>query len=156
MWTFEPSVALAIFQELLREAKVEAHTQQRLASLKKSGTRITEIAIENGNVFRAKMFIDATYEGDLMAKAGVSYHVGREANALYAETLNGIRAQTPHHQFTVAVDPYVKPGDAASGLLPLIQPGDGGNLVRQYQFVGDRLILRPPNSKQVITWERIK
>ena len=126
MWTFEPSVALAIFQELLREAKVEAHTQQRLASLKKSGTRITEIAIENGNVFRAKMFIDATYEGDFMAKAGVSYHVGREANALYAETLNGIRAQTPHHQFRVAVDPYVKPGDPSSGLLPLIQPGDGG------------------------------
>ena len=126
MWTFEPSAALAIFQELLREAKVPTHTQQRLASVKKSGARITEITMENGTVFRAKMFLDATYEGDLMAKAGVSSHLGREANALYGETLNGIRAQTPHHQFRVAVDPYVKPGDPASGLLPLIQSGDGG------------------------------
>src|SRR6185295_15933492 len=72
------------------------------------------------------MFIDASYEGDLMAKAGVSYHVGREANATYGETLNGIRAETPKHQFTVPVDPYVKPGDPKSGLVPFIQPGDGG------------------------------
>src|SRR5215216_519213 len=72
------------------------------------------------------MFIDATYEGDLMAKAGVSYHVGREANATYGETLNGICATTPKHQFTVSVDPYVKHGDPSSGLLPFIQPGDGG------------------------------
>src|SRR6185295_12077425 len=80
----------------------------------------------NGNVFRAKMFIDATYEGDLMARAKVSYHVGREANATYGETLNGIRAETPKHQFIVPVDPYKKPGDASSGLLPFIQAGDGG------------------------------
>ena len=126
MWTFEPKVALAIFQDLLREAKVPVHTQQRLASVKKSGPRITEITMENGTVFRAKMFIDATYEGDLMAKAGVAYHVGREANATYGETLNGIRAQTPHHQFRVAVDPDVRTGDPTSGLLPFIQPGDGG------------------------------
>ena len=72
------------------------------------------------------MFIDATYEGDLMAKAGVSYTVGREGNAKYNETLNGIRAETPKHQFTVPVDPYRKPGDPDSGLLPFIQPGDGG------------------------------
>jgi hypothetical protein len=61
-----------------------------------------------------------------MAKAKVSYHVGREANSVYGETLNGIRAKTPSHQFTVAVDPYVKKGDPSSGLLPFIQPGDGG------------------------------
>ena len=72
------------------------------------------------------MFLDCTYEGDLLAAAGVSYTVGRESSAQYGEPLNGIRASTPKHQFLDPVDPYVKPGDPASGLLPLIQPGDGG------------------------------
>ena len=126
MWTFEPHVAEATFLEMLREAKIPVHTQQRLASVKKSGARISELATQSGNIYRAKMFIDATYEGDLLAKAGVSYHVGREANLVYGETLNGIRAQTPHHQFTVPVDPFKKPSDPASGLLPFIQSGDGG------------------------------
>ena len=126
MWTFEPKIARAVYDAMLQEANVRVLREQRLKSVKKSGTRVTEIAMENGNVFRAKMFIDCTYEGDLMAKGGVSYHVGREANATYGETLNGICAETPKHQFTVAVDPYVKPGDASSGLLPFIQAGDGG------------------------------
>ena len=126
MWTFEPKVARAVYDAWLKEANVRVLREQRLKSVKKDGARITEFTTENGNVFRAKMFLDCTYEGDLMAKAGVSYHVGREANATYGETLNGICANTPKHQFTVAVDPYVKPGDANSGLLPFIQPGDGG------------------------------
>ena len=126
MWTFEPKVARAVYDAWLKEANVRVLREQRLKSVKKDGARLTEITMENGNVFRAKMFIDCTYEGDLMAKAGVSYHVGREANATYHETLNGICATTPKHQFTVPVDPYVKPGDASSGLLPFIQPGDGG------------------------------
>jgi hypothetical protein len=126
MWTFEPHVAEDIFFQMLDETKVAVYFQQRLASVQKEGGRITEIAMENGKVYRAAMFIDATYEGDLMAKAGVSYTVGREANSKYKETLNGVRAETPKHQFTVPVDPYRKPGDAGSGLLPFIQPGDGG------------------------------
>ena len=126
MWTFEPRVAEEIFREIAREAKTPVYYEQRLTAVKKVGARITEITMANGNVFRAKVFIDASYEGDLMARAGVAYHVGREANAVYGETLNGIRAQTPHHQFTVPVDPYVKPGEPSSGLLPFIQPGDGG------------------------------
>jgi hypothetical protein len=126
MWTFEPHVAEDVFFQMLNEAKVGVYFQQRLASVRKEGGRITEIAMENGKVYRARMFIDATYEGDLMAKAGVSYTVGREGNTRYNETLNGIRAETPKHQFTVAVDPFLKPGDSASGLLPFIQPGDGG------------------------------
>jgi hypothetical protein len=125
-WTFEPRVAMDIYKQMMREAKVECQFGQRLAKVKKNGARIEEIAMENGWVFAGKMFIDASYEGDLMAKAGVSYHVGREANATYGETLNGVRAETPHHQFKVEVDPYVKPGDPSSGLLPYIQPGDGG------------------------------
>ena len=126
MWTFEPHVAENIFFEMINEAKVPVYLEQRLAFVKKQGSRIAEITMEDGRIFRAKMFIDATYEGDLMARAGVSYTVGREANSKYGETLDGIRAQTPKHQFTVPVDPYVKPGDPGSGLLPFIQPGDGG------------------------------
>jgi FAD dependent oxidoreductase len=126
MWTFEPHVAEDVFFQMLNEAKVGVYFQQRLASVRKAGERITEIAMENGKVYRTQMFIDATYEGDLMTKACVSYTVGREGNTKYNETLNGIRAETPKHQFTVAVDPYLKPGDPASGLLPFIQSGDGG------------------------------
>jgi hypothetical protein len=85
-----------------------------------------EITMENGKIFRAKMFIDATYEGDLMAKAGVRYEVGREANSEYGETLNGGRALTPKHQFAVAVDPYLNPGAPGSGLLPFIQSAEAG------------------------------
>ena len=126
MWTFEPRVAEKAFLAMLAESKTPVYLEQRLKSVTKSGLRITEITMENGRVFRAKMFMDATYGGDLLAKAGCSFHVGREANAVYGETLNGVRASTPHHQFTVPVDPYVKPGDASSGLLPFIQSGDGG------------------------------
>ena len=75
--------------------------------------------MESGRTFAGKMFIDATYEGDLMAAAGVSYHVGREANSVYGETLNGVepKLNVKNHRFMKAVDPYVKPGDPASGLL---------------------------------------
>src|SRR5689334_2720829 len=126
VWKFEPHVAEEIFREMAKEANVPIYFEQRLASVKKTGSRISEIAMENGNIFRAKMFMDCSYEGDLMAKAKVSYHVGREANSKYGETLNGIRAQTPKHQFQVKVDPYVKPGDSSSGLLSYIQAGNGG------------------------------
>jgi hypothetical protein len=140
MWTFEPHVAEDILFQMVNQAKVGMYLQQRLASVKKEGVRIAEITMENGKVYRAKMFIDASYEGDLMAKAGVSYAVGREANSRYGETLNGVRANTPKHQLTVPVDPYRKPGDAASGLLPLIQPdgpgepGAGDHSVQAYNF----------------------
>ena len=80
--------------------------------------------MESGKTFTAAMFIDATYEGDLMAKAGVSYHVGREANSIYGETLNGVQTKNAtKHQFTQPVDPYIKPGDPASGLLPGVHDG---------------------------------
>jgi hypothetical protein len=126
MWTFEPHVAENTLYAMLNEARVPVYLGQRLDWVKKNNASITEIGAEGGKVFRARMFIDATYEGDLMAKAGVSFTVGREANLQYGETLNGIQAETPKHQFTVPVDPYVQPGDPGSGLLPFIQPGDGG------------------------------
>jgi len=140
MWTFEPHVARNLLFEMINESKTPIYFEERLAAVKKQGARITEIVMENGRTYRARMFIDATYEGDLMAKAGVSFVVGREANSQYSETLNGVRAETPYHQFTVPVDPYVKPGDPSSGLLPFIQsgeggkPGEGDRCVQAYNF----------------------
>jgi hypothetical protein len=108
--------------------------------LHKEGKRVIELKMESGRIFQAKMFIDATYEGDLMAKAGISYTVGREANAKYNETLNGIRQDTPKHQFSTRVDPYRRPGDSTSGLVPFIEdeefriPGEGDRSVQAYNF----------------------
>jgi hypothetical protein len=157
MWTFEPHVAEQVFNEMLQEAKVSVYFEQRLEFVRKEHGRITEMVVENANVYRAKMFIDATYEGDLLARADVSFHVGREGNREYDETLNGVRAETPKHQFTVPVDPYVKPGDTNSGLLPFIQPGDGGKpgaenrRVQAYNYrlcfttnAANRMPLEPP------------
>jgi flavin-dependent dehydrogenase len=125
-WTFEPHVAERVLFEMINEAKVAVFFQSHLATVHKSAGHIESITIEDGPIIRAKVFIDATYEGDLMAKAGVSHTVGRESNSKYGETLNGVRAVTPKHQFLVSVDPYHNPGKPDSGLIPLIQPGDGG------------------------------
>lgn len=143
-WTFEPHVAERVFQAMLREHKVPILFKQRLDLKKgcmKAGTRIAAITMESGDTYRGKMFIDATYEGDLMALAGVSYHVGREANKTYGETLNGIQVKNSiHHQFIKKVDPYWKPGDPSSGLVPLVvagppgKDGDGDQRVQAYNF----------------------
>ena len=166
MWTFEPHVAEDIFFQMLNEARVPVYFDQGLASVKKDGTRIAGITAASGRIFRAKMFVDATYEGDLMAGAGVSYIVGRESNAQYHESLDGIRAQTPKHQFIVPVDPYVKPGDSSSGLLPFIQPGNGGKpgdgdrRVQTYNFrlcfttnAGNRAPVEPPKNYDPAQYE---
>jgi flavin-dependent dehydrogenase len=117
MWTFEPHVATEIYDAMLASVKdkVTVVFSERLDLKKgviKEGARISKILMESGREFSGKMFIDATYEGDLMAKAGVSYAVGREPNAQFGETINGVqKVKTIHHQFTKNVDPYVKPGD---------------------------------------------
>ncbi len=145
MWTFEPHAATEIYDAMLKEVagKVTIVFGERLDLKKgviKDGAKITKILMESGREFTAPMFIDATYEGDLMAKAGVRYHVGREANKVYGEIINGVQiARTIHHQFTKNVDPYVKPGDPASGLLKGIEkdPGEefsGDHKVQAYNF----------------------
>lgn len=143
-WKFEPHVAENIYSDMIREAKVSVVYGERLDlqnGVQKRGTKITAIRMESGKIFRGKVFIDATYEGDLMAKAGVSYTVGREANATYGETLNGVQTQNAiHHQFQDGVDPYVQPGNSDSGLLPNIDPtgpgeeGSGDRRVQAYCF----------------------
>lgn len=143
-WTFEPHVAERLFDELMKEHKVVVVRSQRLDlknGVQKEGPRILSITMESGEVYRGKMFIDATYEGDLMAKAGVSFHVGREANKKYGETLNGVQVKNAvHHQFIKKIDPFVKPGDPSSGLLPLVHAdpagieGEGDHRVQAYNY----------------------
>lgn len=147
-WTFEPHVAERVFRDLVSEAGIEVVLGERLdlnRGVRARGGRILAIRMESGRVFAGRMFIDATYEGDLMAKAGVSYHVGREANAVYGETLNGVQTTNAvYHQFTRPVDPYRIPGDPASGLLPGVQsggPGEEGSGDRRVQAYNFRLCL---------------
>ncbi|MDX2110697.1 MAG: FAD-dependent oxidoreductase [Verrucomicrobiota bacterium] len=143
-WTFEPHVAEAIFDQWVREAHVPVVFGERLDlknGIIKEGRKITSIRMESGREFKGRVFIDASYEGDLLAKAGVSYHVGREDNKVYGETLNGVQvAQAKSHNFKAPVDPYRVPGNPASGLLPgvveseEVPDGTGDNRVQAYNF----------------------
>ena len=138
-WQPEPHVALAIMKQMLETSHVTVlmrHPLLEKRGVAKSGTRITEISTENGACFKAKVFIDATYEGDLMAQAGVTYTWGREAISQYGEPLAGVRAETPGHQFKVKLSPY----DSHGKLLPEIysgpagMPGSADKKVQAYNF----------------------
>jgi hypothetical protein len=155
-WTFEPHVAEKICKDLLRRHNVPVILGGRLDLKKpmlKDGNRIHYIVMESGQGYSGKVFIDATYEGDLMAAAGVAYHVGREANRTYGETLNGVQVRNAtHHQFLKPIDPYAKPGDPASGLLPRVHagpPGTDGEGDRRVQAYNFRLCAtdRPENRR---------
>jgi FAD dependent oxidoreductase len=144
MWTFEPQVADQILRDMLKEHKVDVVTGERLKELifYLSGFRIGAVLTDSDKQYSAKVFIDATYEGDLMAKANVTFNVGREPNSKYGETLNGVqKAKNVHnHRFIVKVDPFVKPGDPKSGLLfgiekdPLPKDGDGDHRLQAFCF----------------------
>lgn len=124
-WNFEPHVAEQVFDEMVQESHQPVFLHEFVASVAKKNARIVSIKMESGLTIQASVFMDATYEGDLMAKAGVKYTVGRESNATYGETLNGVQIRDKH-QFDLPVDPYIVEGDPASGLLPGINPGDPG------------------------------
>lgn len=156
MWTFEPSVALKIYKEMLANESVDLVYNKRLLlnnGVVKDGLSIISIKMESGEVYKGKLFIDTTYEGDLMASAGVSYTVGRESNKTYGETLNGVQLDkinttigkrlsnnALHHNFINKVDPYIIKGDPSSGLLPYISneppgvDGEGDNKIQAYCF----------------------
>jgi hypothetical protein len=147
MWVFEPAVAEQIFEEWVTQYEIPVHRNEWLNRAPSKGVtqndgRITEIHTLSGNSYQGKMFVDATYEGDLLAAAGVDFHVGREANSVYGETWNGIQVGVLHHShwFAKPIDPYVTPGDPNSGLLQGIsaaQPGrkgDGDHRVQAYCF----------------------
>jgi FAD dependent oxidoreductase len=147
-YAIEPHLAENLFNEMVREAGVKTLFEAKLASVKKNGAKIVELAMEDGTIVRARLFIDCTYEGDLMAKAGVSYTLMREGNAKYDESYNGIHYSDKYAPRTnhlkpgpsgrvsggqgvwdrdFPLDPYVVKGDPTSGLLPLIQDGEPGN-----------------------------
>jgi ribulose 1,5-bisphosphate synthetase/thiazole synthase len=145
-WTFEPHVAEDIFKQYVAQGNFQVLYDTRLRDVKKQGARITEVVLENavdrsaaGVIVRAKVYIDCGYEGDLMAKAGVSYVVGREDNKDYNETINGV--QLMHgHQFQDGIDPYIIPGKPESGLVwgvsrETLQPnGTGDKKVQAYNY----------------------
>lgn len=136
---FRPSQAENLFLAMLKEAGVSVYFEQRLKGVEKDGPRIRAITLENGNRIEALMFVDASYEGDLLARAGVSCFVGREDNSAYGETVNGFQISFTH-QFRFPVDPYRTSGDPQSGLLPGISseplrtPGTGDKRIQAYNF----------------------
>ena len=148
MWIFEPHVAEAAFEDLVREQQLPVDRDQwldRAAGVKKQAARIVSITMLGGKVYSGRVFIDATYEGDLMAAAGVDYHVGREATSVYDEKWNGVQVGTLHHAHHFGavpqkISPYVVPGDPSSGVLPRISTdppgnyGDGDRRVQAYCY----------------------
>ncbi len=139
-WYFEASVAERVYEEWLKEAKVPLYRRQVLESAEKEGSRLRAIRCEDGSVYRAEVFIDASYEGDLMALAGVSWVAGRESSAQYGEVYNGRHFGHPNHNFHLFVDPYREEGRPSSGLLPGISDdapglqGEGDNCIQAYNF----------------------
>ncbi len=138
MWIFEPHVAEEIFEEYIKEYDIPVHRDEwldRSGGVAKKGNRISSITTLSGKTYTGKIFIDATYEGDLLATAGIDYHVGREANSVYGENWNGVQTGVLHHRHHFGVleqkiSPYVIPGDPSSGVLARIStepPGEYGS-----------------------------
>ncbi|MFN0108477.1 MAG: FAD-dependent oxidoreductase [Blastocatellia bacterium] len=152
MWIFEPHVAEQVFEDFIREYKIPVVRNEwlnRKTGVKKEGSRIVSIKTLSGKIYAAKMFIDATYEGDLMAAAGISYHVGRESKDQYGEQWAGVQTGVLHHRHhfgTVKekISPYRVPGDPASGVLPRIStapPGEYGSADKKVQAYCFRMCL---------------
>ncbi|MFT4156243.1 FAD-dependent oxidoreductase [Parafilimonas sp.] len=145
MWIFEPHVAEDIFENWIKEYGITVLRNEwlnRETGVKKHNGSIISFTTLSGKTFSGKMFIDATYEGDLMAAAGVSYTVGREANSKYNEQWNGVQTgvfQHGHH-FSTPISAYKTPGDPASGLLPRISEnkpginGEGDDKIQAYCY----------------------
>lgn len=146
MWIFEPHIAERIFEDFVKEYNITIHRNEfldRSNGVQIQNGKIVSITTLDGKLYEAPVFIDATYEGDLMAAAGVSYHVGREANSKYNENWNGIQVGELHHQHhfgDMNISPYKVPGDSTSGVLPRISTenpgirGEGDNRLQAYCF----------------------
>jgi hypothetical protein len=148
MWIFEPHAAEQVFEDYIKEFGIEVVRDEwldRAKGVKKDGDKITAITTLSGKTYEGKMFIDATYEGDLMAAAGCDYHVGREANSVYGEEHNGIQVGVLHHRHHFGavkepISPYKVPGDPKSGVFPRVSAedpgikGEGDKRVQAYCF----------------------
>jgi hypothetical protein len=138
-WYHEPHVAGNIFREMLREAGVtllERHRLREKGGVRKEGTKVVEITTENGSSFIAGIFVDSSYEGDLMARSGVTYTWGRESVAQYGESLAGVRETTPYHQFMVDVSPRGADGRLLPEISPepVAAPGTADKKVQAYNY----------------------
>jgi hypothetical protein len=120
---FEPHVAEAVFRKMLEEAKVEVVRNFVTKKIARDGARITSLTAASGDEYAASVFIDASYEGDLMARVGVHYAIGREPISEYGESIAGVQKRSPAHQWPVAVPAYGFDGKP----LPFIQQGPPGN-----------------------------
>jgi hypothetical protein len=145
MWIFEPNVAEQIFEDFVKENRIQVERDEwlnRESGVEIKDGKIISITTLSGNKYAGKVFLDATYEGDLMAAAGVGYHVGREARSMYNEEWNGVQTGVLHHQhwFQSDISPYVVPGDPTSGILPRVSvdhPGEkhsGDTKIQAYCF----------------------
>lgn len=148
MWIFEPHVAEQVFEGYVKEFKIPVVRDEwldRQKGVRMEGTRIVSITMQSGKTYSGKKFLDATYEGDLMAAAGVDYHVGREANSVHGETHNGNQVGVLHHAHHFGavkspISPYVIPGDPNSGLVAGVQAeppgvrGEGDKRIQAYCF----------------------
>lgn len=144
-WKFEPHVAEEVFQSFIDESDVVVLYDHRITGADVRRKKIRAIHLERSSnpeekkSFTGKYFIDCSYEGDLMAHAGVSYTVGRESNDKYGENYNGVQMRETH-QFPDSIDPYIVPGDPSSGLCWGIQDrelqprGTGDSLVQAYNY----------------------
>lgn len=158
MWIFEPHVAELIFEKWIKDKDIQVLRDEWLdrsnSGVVKNNGKIVSIKTLSGKVFKGKMFIDATYEGDLMAASNVSYHVGRESKEVYGEKWNGVQLGVYHHGhwFQSQIDPYITPGDKNSGLLygissqPAGKLGDGDNKLQAFCF---RMCLTNHNPNRV-------
>lgn len=147
VYAFEPHIAEEVFSEYVQEAGIDVFYNRRLKSVSKSGSHIESITAEDSEdplastdrVLVCDIYIDASYEGDLMGNSGASFVVGRESNSQYNELLNGVQMSL-EHQFPSGIDPYIIPGDPSSGLLPGINPepmaptGSNDDKVQAYNF----------------------
>ena len=139
VWLHEPHVAEAIFREMLRDAGVtvfEHHRLREKSAVRKDGATLREVVTEDETAFAALVFIDSSYEGDVMAQSGVSHTFGREGTAQYGESLAGVRAQTPFHQFLVNISPTDEHGKLLPEILPDRPglPGSADKRVQAYNF----------------------
>ncbi|MCC7373132.1 MAG: FAD-dependent oxidoreductase [Verrucomicrobiales bacterium] len=152
MWIFEPHVAEDVFEGFIKEYDLRVVRGARLnreRGVRMESGRIRSITTTGGRTFVGRMFLDATYEGDLLAAAGVEHRIGREANAEYGEQWNGVQTGVLHHRhhfgvLPTKISPYRIPGDPASGVLPLIStepPGEYGQVDRRVQAYCYRMCL---------------
>nr|WP_074224908.1 FAD-dependent oxidoreductase [Algoriphagus halophilus] len=156
MWIFEPHVAEQIFEDYVNEFQIQVYRNEwldRNQGVVLDAGEIKSLRTLTGKIFEGQVFIDATYEGDLMAASGVSYHIGRESNEVYDETWNGVQAGVYQHghYFKDSISAYQVPGDPSSGLLPELSntpPGENGQGDSKLQAYNYRMCLsRHPENR---------